>query len=264
MRVYLDLLRLVRETGLRKEDRTGTGTLSVFGYQMRFDLQAGFPLVTTKKVYFKGLAVEMLWFLRGGTNVRWMQERNVHIWDPWADEEGNLGPVYGKQWVAWEGPGGTPINQIARVVEQIRTKPDSRRHVVNAWNVSDLDRMALPPCHMFFQFYVGDGRLSCHLYVRSNDLFLGAPFNIAEYALLTHMMAQQCDLKPGELVYTIGDAHLYLNHLDQVDEQLSREPYPLPTLRIGRRPPTIFDYEYEDFELVDYRFHPTIKAPVAV
>jgi thymidylate synthase len=264
MRPYLDLLRLVRETGLRKEDRTGTGTLSVFGYQMRFDLQAGFPLVTTKKVFFKGLAVEMLWFLRGGTNVRWMQERGVHIWDPWADGEGNLGPVYGKQWVAWEGRDGAPINQIARVVEQIRAKPDSRRHVVNAWNVADLDRMALPPCHMFFQFYVGAGRLSCHLYVRSNDLFLGAPFNIAEYALLTHMMAQQCDLEPGELVYTIGDAHVYLNHLDQVDEQLARDPLPLPRLELVRRPGSIFEYEYEDFALVDYRHHPAIKAPVAV
>lgn len=264
MRVYLDLLRHVRENGLRKEDRTGTGTLSVFGYQMRFDLAAGFPLVTTKKVFFKGLAVEMLWFLRGGTNVKWLQERGVRIWDAWADENGDLGPVYGKQWVSWDAPDGRQINQIAEVIEQIRSKPDSRRHIVMAWNVGEIDRMALPPCHMFFQFWVGAGRLSCHLYVRSNDLFLGAPFNIAEYALLTHLVAQQCDLDVGELVYTIGDAHLYLNHLDQVDEQLAREPYPLPRLVLKRRPPSIFEYEYEDFELVDYVAHASIKAPVAV
>lgn len=264
MRAYLDLLRHVRENGLRKEDRTGTGTLSVFGYQMRFDLAEGFPLVTTKKVFFKGLAVEMLWFLRGGTNVRWLQERGVRIWDAWADADGNLGPVYGKQWVAWDAPDGRQVNQVAQLVDQIRTKPDSRRHLVMAWNPGEVDRMALPPCHMFFQFYVGAGRLSCQLYVRSNDLFLGAPFNIAEYALLTHMVAQQCDLEVGELVYTIGDAHLYLNHLDQVDEQLAREPFPLPRLVLKRRPPSIFEYEYEDFELVDYVAHPAIKAPVAV
>lgn len=264
MRVYLDLLRHVRENGLRKDDRTGTGTLSVFGYQMRFNLAAGFPLVTTKKVFFKGLAIEMLWFLRGGTNVRWLQERGVHIWDAWADAEGHLGPVYGKQWVSWDAPDGRQINQIAEVIEQIRSKPDSRRHIVMAWNVGEIDRMALPPCHMFFQFWVGAGRLSCHLNVRSNDLFLGAPFNIAQYALLTHLVAQQCDLEVGELVYTIGDAHLYLNHLDQVDEQLSREPHQLPRLVIKRRPPSIFEYEYEDFELVDYVAHASIKAPVAV
>ena len=264
MKQYLDLLRHVKENGLKKEDRTGTGTLSAFGYQMRLDLQEGFPLVTSKKVYFKGLAVEMLWFLKGGTNTKYLLDNNVHIWDAWADEEGNLGPIYGKQWVRWAGKNGEEINQIQRVIDSIKKNPDSRRHIVNAWNVSDLDDMALPPCHMFYQFWVGNGRLSCNLYVRSNDLFLGAPFNIAEYALLTHMVAQQCDLEVGELVYTIGDAHVYLNHLDQIDEQLSRSTFPLPTLRIKRKPDSIFDYEYEDFELVNYQFHPSIKAPVAV
>ncbi|HMB92269.1 MAG TPA: thymidylate synthase [Rhodothermales bacterium] len=264
MQQYLDLLRHVKDHGLRKEDRTGTGTLSVFGHQMRFDLQKGYPLATTKKVFFKGLAVEMLWFLQGGTNVRYLNDHGVHIWDPWADENGNLGPVYGKQWRDWVAPSGEHIDQITRVIENIRTKPDSRRHIVTAWNVADLGDMALPPCHMTFQFYVGGGRLSCQLYVRSNDLFLGAPFNIAQYALLTHMMAQQCDLEPGELIYTIGDAHLYLNHLEQVEEQLSRTPYPLPQLRIKRTPPSIFDYAYEDFEVLNYQYHPTIKAPVAV
>jgi thymidylate synthase len=264
MRSYLDLLRSVRDHGLRKEDRTGTGTLSVFGHQMRFDLAAGFPLVTTKRVYFKGLAVEMLWFLRGDTNIGYLTDRGVHIWDPWADDEGNLGPVYGKQWVRWEDRDGGTINQIKRVVHQIRQSPDSRRHIVNAWNVSDLDRMALPPCHMFFQFWVGNGKLSCQLYVRSNDLFLGAPFNIAEYALLTHMVAQQCDLQVGELVYTIGDAHIYLNHLDQIEEQLARAPFALPSLHLKRKPASIFEFEYEDFEVRDYQYHPSIKAPVAV
>ncbi len=264
MQTYLNLLRHVRDNGLRKEDRTGTGTLSVFGHQMRFDLADGFPLVTTKKVYFKGLAVEMLWFLRGGTNTEYLVENNVHIWDAWAAADGDLGPVYGKQWVSWTGANGEPINQIASVIDSIRKNPDSRRHIVSAWNVADLPRMALPPCHMFFQFHVARGRLSAQLYVRSNDLFLGAPFNIAEYALLVHMVAQQCDLEPGELIYTIGDAHIYLNHLDQVNEQLSREPLPLPTLRLGRRPTSIFDYTYDDFELVDYQYHPAIKAPVAV
>lgn len=264
MQPYLDLLRHVKDHGLQKEDRTGTGTLSVFGHQMRFDLQQGYPLATTKKVFFKGLAVEMLWFLQGGTNIRYLNDHGVHIWDPWADDDGNLGPVYGKQWRDWVSPDGKRIDQIARVVENIRTRPDSRRHIVTAWNVADLGEMALPPCHMTFQFYVGGGRLSCQLYVRSNDLFLGAPFNIAQYALLTHMMAQQCDLEPGDLVYTIGDAHLYLNHLEQVEEQLSRTPYPLPALRINRKPPSIFDYAYEDFEVLNYQYHPTIKAPVAV
>lgn len=264
MQPYLNLLRHVKDYGLKKEDRTGTGTLSVFGHQMRFDLQQGYPLATTKKVFFKGLAVEMLWFLQGGTNIRYLNDHGVHIWDPWADDDGNLGPVYGKQWRDWVSPDGKHIDQIARVVENIRTRPDSRRHIVTAWNVADLGEMALPPCHMTFQFYVGGGRLSCQLYVRSNDLFLGAPFNIAQYALLTHIMAQQCDLEPGDLVYTIGDAHLYLNHLEQVKEQLSRTPYPLPELRIKRKPPSIFDYAYEDFEVLNYQYHPAIKAPVAV
>ncbi len=264
MKQYLDLLKHVKEKGLKKEDRTGTGTLSVFGYQMRFDLNEGFPLVTSKKVYFKGLAVEMLWFLQGATNTKYLVDNNVHIWDAWADADGNLGPVYGKQWVRWAGRGGTEINQIQKLIDGIKANPDSRRHIVNAWNVSDLDEMALPPCHMFYQFWVGDGKLSCHLYVRSNDLFLGAPFNIAEYALLTHMVAQQCDLDVGELVYTIGDAHVYLNHLEQIEEQLARTTFPLPKLNIKRRPNSIFEYEYEDFELVNYQAHPSIKAPVAV
>ena len=264
MKQYLDLLRHVRDNGLEKSDRTGTGTRSVFGHQMRFNLQTGFPLVTTKKVYFKGLAVEMLWFLKGGTNIQYLVDNNVHIWDAWAAENGDLGPVYGKQWVSWAGQNGESINQIERVIEGIKKNPDSRRHIVNAWNVSDLQDMALPPCHMFYQFWVGNGRLSCQLYVRSNDLFLGAPFNIAAYALLTHMIAQQCDLEVGELVYTIGDAHIYLNHLDQIEEQLSRDPYELCELKINRKPASIFDYEYEDFELVGYQFHPSIKAPVAV
>lgn len=264
MRPYLDLLRHVRDNGLRKEDRTGTGTLSVFGHQMRFDLAKSFPLVTTKRVFFKGLAVEMLWLLKGETNVGYLNEHGVRIWNEWADENGDLGPVYGKQWVDWVNQDGQSFNQIERVIDSIRNNPDSRRHIVNAWNVGEIDRMALPPCHMFYQFWVGRGRLSCQLYVRSNDLFLGAPFNIAEYALLTHMVAQQCDLEVGELVYTIGDAHIYLNHLDQIEEQLSRDPLEPPQLRIRRRPASIFDYEYEDFELVDYAHHPSIKAPVAV
>ncbi len=264
MRPYLDLLRHVRDTGLRKEDRTGTGTLSVFGHQMRLDLAKAFPLVTTKRVFFKGLAVEMLWLLRGDTNVRYLNENGVRIWNEWANENGDLGPVYGKQWVDWVNQDGRSYNQIQQVIDSIKSNPDSRRHIVNAWNVGEIDRMALPPCHMFYQFWVGNGRLSCQLYVRSNDLFLGAPFNIAEYALLTHMVAQQCDLDVGELVYTIGDAHIYLNHLDQIEEQLTREPFPLPQLRINRRPASIFEYEYKDFEVVDYQHHPSIKAPVAV
>ncbi len=264
MKQYLDLLAHVRDNGVLRMDRTGTGTRSVFGYQMRFDLAHGFPLVTTKRVFFKGLAVEMLWFLRGDTNIRYLNDRGVKIWDAWADENGNLGPVYGKQWVHWQGANGKTFNQIQNVVDSIRKNPGSRRHIVNAWNVSEIGEMALPPCHMFFQFYVAENRLSCQLYVRSNDLFLGAPFNIGQYALLLEMMAQQCDLEPGELVYTIGDAHVYLNHLDQIEEQLPREPYSLPRLHIRRKPDSIFDYEYEDFELMDYRYHPVIKAPVAV
>lgn len=272
MQPYLELLRHVRHQGIRKTDRTGTGTLSVFGYQMRFNLQDAFPLVTTKRVYFKGLAYEMLWFLQGGTNIAFLNANNVNIWNEWADADGDLGPVYGKQWRQWAAPDGRVVDQISQVVASIKTNPHSRRHIVNAWNVADLDAMALPPCHLMFQFYVapsgsngsGRGALSCHLYVRSNDLFLGAPFNIGQYALLTHMMAQQCDLDVGDLVYTIGDAHLYLNHLDQVDEQLSRTPYPLPTLRLRRKPDDIFGYRYDDFELLNYQYHPAIKAPVAV
>jgi len=264
MKQYLDLLANVRDHGILKTDRTGTGTRSVFGYQMRFDLTHGFPLVTTKRVFFKGLAVEMMWFLRGDTNIGYLNDRGVKIWDAWADKDGNLGPVYGKQWVNWQGANGNTFNQIQNVVDSIKENPDSRRHIVNAWNVSEISEMALPPCHMFFQFYVAENRLSCQLYVRSNDLFLGAPFNIGQYSLLLMMMSQQCDLEPGELVYTIGDAHVYLNHLDQIDEQLLREPYSLPRLHIRRKPDSIFDYEYEDFELIDYQYHPVIKAPVAV
>ncbi|MGH8310469.1 MAG: thymidylate synthase [Steroidobacteraceae bacterium] len=257
-------MRRVRDTGARKSDRTGTGTLSLFGQQMRFDLVAGFPLVTTKKVHLRSIVYELLWFLRGETNVAWLREQGVTIWDEWADERGELGPVYGKQWRSWPTPDGRSIDQIARVVEQLRTNPDSRRIIVSAWNVGELDRMALMPCHAFFQFYVAERRLSCQLYQRSADLFLGVPFNIASYALLTHMLAQQCDLAPGELVWTGGDCHVYLNHLEQTDLQLSRVPYALPRLEIRRRPPSIFDYRFEDFEFVNYQHHPAIKAPVAV
>ena len=264
MRQYLELMRLVRERGARKDDRTGTGTLSVFGHQMRFDLAEGFPLVTTKKVHTRSVILELLWFLRGETNVRWLQERGVTIWDEWADEHGELGPVYGRQWRSWPAPDGRHVDQISAVVEQLRRNPDSRRIIVSAWNVGELDRMALMPCHAFFQFYVAGGRLSCQLYQRSADIFLGVPFNIASYALLTHMLAQQCDLGVGEFIWTGGDCHLYLNHLEQADLQLSREPYPLPRLVIRRRPPSIFDYEFEDFEIQGYQHHPAIKAPVAV
>ncbi len=264
MKQYLDLLKHVKEHGVRRGDRTGTGTLSVFGYQMRFNLQEGFPLVTTKRVFFKGLTHEMLWFLQGGTNVGYLNEHGIKIWNDWADENGELGPVYGKQWRAWETRTGTNIDQIAQAIESIQKNPESRRHIVQAWNVAEIEDMALPPCHMFFQFYVADQALSCSLYVRSNDLFLGAPFNIGQYALLTHMIAQQCNLDVGELIYTIGDAHIYLNHLDQVQEQLTREPYPLPPLLIKRRPESIFKYRYEDFELINYQHHPGIKAPIAV
>mgnify|MGYP000320531065 CR=1 FL=1 len=264
MQPYLDLLRRVRTDGVRKSDRTGTGTLSLFAQQMRFDLAAGFPLVTTKKVHVRSIVYELLWFLRGETNVGWLREHGVTIWDEWADERGELGPVYGKQWRSWEAADGRTIDQITAAIEQLRTNPNSRRNIVSAWNVGELDRMALMPCHAFFQFYVAEGRLSCQLYQRSADLFLGVPFNIASYALLTHMIAQQCDLEPGELVWTGGDCHLYLNHLDQADMQLSRQPFPLPSLRILRRPPTVFDYRFEDFEFVNYQHHPAIKAPVAV
>jgi thymidylate synthase len=266
---YEDLLREVLEEGVHKSDRTGTGTRSVFGRQIRFDLAESFPLLTTKRVHFRSLALELLWFLRGDSNVRWLQERGVSIWDEWADENGDLGPVYGVQWRSWPTPGGGSIDQIAKVVEQLRTTPDSRRHVVTAWNPAEVDDMALPPCHALFQFYVqpqaeGPGRLSCQLYQRSADMFLGVPFNIASYALLTVMVAQQTDLLPGEFVWTGGDCHVYDNHVAQVSEQLSREPYPYPRLRLARRPESIFDYAYEDFEVLDYRHHPAIKAPVAV
>jgi len=264
VRQYLELMRLVRERGARKTDRTGTGTLSVFGHQMRFDLAEGFPLVTTKRVHTKSIIHELLWFLRGETNVRWLQERGVTIWDEWADADGELGPVYGKQWRSWPVPDGGAVDQIARVVEQLRTDPDSRRIIVSAWNVGQLPEMALAPCHAFFQFYVADQRLSCQLYQRSADIFLGVPFNIASYALLTHMLAQQSGLEPGEFVWTGGDCHLYVNHLEQADLQLAREPYPLPRLSFRRSPPSLFEYEYEDFEITGYRHHPPIKAPVAV
>jgi len=264
MKAYLDMMRQVRDTGARKGDRTGTGTLSLFGCQMRFDLAQGFPLVTTKKIHVRSIICELLWFLRGDTNVAWLHEHGVSIWDEWADEKGELGPVYGKQWRAWLAPDGRTIDQISQAVGQLRKNPDSRRIIVSAWNVGELEQMALMPCHAFFQFYVANGRLSCQLYQRSADIFLGVPFNIASYALLTHLLAQQCDLAVGELVWTGGDCHLYLNHLEQANLQLQRAPHPLSRLQIRRRPPTIFDYQYEDFEIVNYQFHPAIKAPVAV
>ena len=264
MKQYLELMRHVRETGARKEDRTGTGTLSVFGHQMRFDLGEGFPLVTTKKCHLKSIIHELLWFLSGDTNVKYLQDNGVRIWNEWADEEGNLGPVYGCQWRSWPTAGGGHIDQISQVIEQIRNTPDSRRMIVSAWNVGEIDNMALPPCHMMFQFYVADGRLSCQLYQRSADIFLGVPFNIASYALLTMMIAQVCDLAPGDFVHTLGDAHLYTNHLEQADQQLSRKPYPLPVMKINPGVKSIFDFKYEDFELVGYEAHPHIKAVVAV
>jgi thymidylate synthase len=264
MKAYLELLRQVRDTGAHKGDRTGTGTRSLFGRQMRFDLAEGFPLVTTKKVHVRSVIYELLWFLRGETNVAWLREHGVTIWDEWADENGELGPVYGKQWRDWLAVDGRHIDQMQQVVEQLRNSPDSRRIIVSAWNVGELDKMKLMPCHAFFQFYVADRKLSCQLYQRSADMFLGVPFNIACYALLTHMLAQQCDLEPGEFVWTGGDCHLYSNHLEQAEQQLSRQPYPLPRLVLKRRPPTLFDYSYEDFEIVNYQHHPAIKAPVAV
>ncbi|MCU0760334.1 MAG: thymidylate synthase [Steroidobacteraceae bacterium] len=264
MKAYHDLLRLVRHHGVRKSDRTGTGTLAVFGHQMRFALAEGFPLVTTKKIHLKSVVHELLWFLRGDTNTRYLREHGVTIWDEWADEHGELGPVYGRQWRAWGARDGRTIDQLATVVRQLRETPDSRRIMVSAWNVGELEQMALMPCHALFQFFVADGRLSCQLYQRSADVFLGVPFNIASYALLTHMLAQQCDLGVGDFVWTGGDCHLYLNHLEQADLQLSREPYPLPALVIRRRPPTLFDYEFEDFEFRNYQCHPAIRAPVAV
>ncbi|HEV7445067.1 MAG TPA: thymidylate synthase [Steroidobacteraceae bacterium] len=264
MKPYLELMRRIRDTGIRKDDRTGTGTLSVFGHQMRFDLSAGFPLVTTKRVHLRSIVYELLWFLRGETNVSWLREHGVTIWDEWADEKGELGPVYGKQWRAWLAPDGRTVDQIAQAVEQLKRNPDSRRIIVSAWNVGELEQMALMPCHAFFQFHVAAKRLSCQLYQRSADVFLGVPFNIASYALLVHMFAQQCDLEPGELIWTGGDCHLYLNHLEQADLQLGREPLALPQLRLRRRPPSIFEYDYEDFEFVNYQHHAAIKAPVAV
>jgi len=264
MRQYLDFLRHIRQHGARKDDRTGTGTLSVFGYQMRFDLAAGFPLVTTKKLHLPSIIHELLWFLSGATNVRYLREHGVSIWDEWADQDGNLGPVYGKQWRSWATADGRSIDQLARVVEQLKSNPDSRRILVSAWNVGELDQMALLPCHALFQFYVAERRLSCQLYQRSADALLGVPFNIASYALLTHMLAQQCKLEIGDFVWTGGDCHLYLNHLQQADLQLSREPFPLPRLLLRRTPPSLFEYAYEDFEILDYQSHPAIKAPIAV
>jgi thymidylate synthase len=264
MKPYLELMRRIRDTGIRKDDRTGTGTLSVFGHQMRFDLSEGFPLVTTKRVHLRSIVYELLWFLRGDTNVSWLREHGVTIWDEWANETGELGPVYGKQWRAWLAPDGRTVDQIAQAVEQLKRNPDSRRIIVSAWNVGELEQMALMPCHAFFQFHVAASRLSCQLYQRSADVFLGVPFNIASYALLVHMFAQQCDLEPGELIWTGGDCHLYLNHLEQADLQLGREPLAPPQLRLRRRPPSIFEYDYEDFEFVNYQHHAAIKAPVAV
>ena len=264
MKQYLDLMRHVREHGVRKGDRTGTGTLSVFGYQMRFDLREGFPVVTTKSIHMRSVIHELLWFLMGSTNIAWLRDNGVSIWDEWADASGELGPVYGAQWRSWPTAGGESVDQIARVIESIRRDPDSRRHVVSAWNVGELDRMALPPCHLLFQFYVAEGRLSCQLYQRSADVFLGVPFNIASYALLTMMVARVTDLEPGEFVHTLGDAHLYLNHLEQADTQLEREPYPLPRMELNPDVGSIFDFTYDDFRLVGYEHHPAIRAPIAV
>lgn len=264
MQQYLDLLRHVRSNGVRKDDRTGTGTLSVFGHQMRFDLDDGFPCVTTKKLHLRSIVVELLWFLRGDTNIRYLHDNKVTIWDEWADENGDLGPVYGRQWRSWAAPDGRTIDQIANVVEAIRRNPDSRRLIVTAWNPADVDSMALPPCHCLFQFYVAEGRLSCQLYQRSADIFLGVPFNIASYALLTMMMAQVTGLRPGEFVHTLGDAHLYLNHLEQADAQLSRTTRPLPVMRLNPAVDDLFGFAYEDFTLEGYDPHPHIAAPVAV
>jgi len=264
MKQYLDLMRHVRLNGVFKSDRTGTGTYSVFGYQMRFNLAEGFPLVTTKKVHLKSIIHELLWFLKGETNVRYLKENGVSIWDEWADEQGDLGPVYGYQWRSWPTPDGGHIDQIRGIIEQIKNNPDSRRIIVSAWNVAELDKMALAPCHAFFQFYVAQGKLSCQLYQRSADIFLGVPFNIASYALLTMMVAQVCDLEVGDFVHTFGDAHIYANHLHQVDTQLGREPFPLPSMKLNPEVKSIFDFTYADFELVDYQHHAAISAPVAV
>ena len=264
MQQYLALMRHVREHGVTKQDRTGTGTISVFGHQMRFDLSQGFPVVTTKKLHLKSIIHELLWFLKGETNIRYLKENGVSIWDEWADANGELGPVYGYQWRSWPTPDGQHIDQISQVIQQLKYSPDSRRIIISAWNVAEIDNMALPPCHAFFQFYVAEGKLSCQLYQRSADIFLGVPFNIASYALLTLMMAQVTGLQPGDFVHTLGDAHLYLNHLEQADLQLSREPYALPQMHLNPNVTNLFDFKYEDFELVNYQHHPAIKAPVAV
>jgi len=264
MRQYHDLMKEVLAKGVKKSDRTGTGTISVFGHQMRFNLAEGFPMVTTKKLHLKSIIYELLWFLKGSTDNNWLKERGVSIWNEWAAPDGDLGPIYGYQWRSWPAPNGQDIDQITEVIDTIKKNPDSRRIIVSAWNVADIPRMALAPCHAFFQFYVADGKLSCQLYQRSADIFLGVPFNIASYALLTHMVAQQCNLEVGDFVWTGGDCHLYSNHLEQVDLQLSREFFPLPKLNILRKPASIFDYEFEDFEIVGYESHPHIKAPVAV
>ncbi|MCP5139321.1 MAG: thymidylate synthase [Chromatiales bacterium] len=264
MQQYLDMMRHVREHGVRKDDRTGTGTLSVFGYQMRFDLAAGFPMVTTKKLHLRSIIHELLWFLQGDTNIAYLRENGVGIWDEWADEHGDLGPVYGAQWRSWPAPDGSHIDQISQVLGELRSNPDSRRLIVSAWNVAELPKMALAPCHALFQFWVAEGRLSCQLYQRSADIFLGVPFNIASYALLTCLVAEQTGLQPGEFIWTGGDCHLYLNHLEQADEQLRRTPLPLPRLVLKRKPDTLFDYRYEDIGIEDYACHPHIKAPVAV
>jgi thymidylate synthase len=264
MQQYLDLMRHVLAQGVKKEDRTGTGTISVFGYQMRFDLAEGFPLVTTKKVHLKSIIHELLWFLQGETNIKYLKAHGVKIWDDWADENGELGPIYGYQWRSWPAPDGRKIDQISQVIEQIKSNPHSRRHLVSAWNAAEIDKMALPPCHTFFQFYVAQGKLSCQLYQRSADIFLGVPFNIASYALLIMMIAQACDLEPGEFVHTLGDAHVYLNHLEQAKLQLSRNPYPLPQMRLNPDVKSVFDFKYADFTLENYTSHPGIKAPIAV
>jgi len=264
MKQYLDLMNEILEKGAKKTDRTGTGTLSLFGRQLRFDLSEGFPLVTTKKLHLRSIIYELLWFLKGDTNIKYLTDNGVTIWNEWADENGELGPVYGHQWRSWPAPGGKSIDQISQVISQIKQKPDSRRHIVTAWNPAEVDKMALPPCHALFQFYVAEGKLSCQLYQRSADYFLGVPFNIASYALLTFMFAQQCDLMPGEFVWTGGDVHLYSNHIEQARQQLERKPFALPQLNIKRKPESIFDYDYNDFEILNYQAHPSIKAPIAV
>ena len=264
MQQYLDLLQHILDNGVEKQDRTGTGTISCFGYQMRFNLADGFPLVTTKKLHLKSIVHELLWFLKGETNIAYLKEKGVRIWDEWADENGELGPVYGKQWRSWEGAGGKEVDQISDLIAQIKKNPDSRRLIVNAWNVAELDKMALMPCHVLFQFYVAKGKLSCQLYQRSADVFLGVPFNIASYSLLTLMIAQVCGLEPGEFIHTFGDVHIYSNHLEQVKLQLTRQPYPLPKMKLNKEIKNIFDFTFEDFTLENYQFHPAIKAPVAV